>query len=422
MKNVIKFLEDREFIDQKTSNELEKITAAPISLYLGIDPTAGSLHLGHLVGLIALMHFQRFGHKPILLVGGATALIGDPSGKDKERPLLTEDLVRDNVSSLKKVLEKFLDFTHPTAAPIIVNNYDWFTEMNAVEFLRDIGKQFRIGQMMGKESVRARLQSEEGMSFTEFSYQLLQGYDFYHLFKEHKAQLQIGGSDQYGNITAGIEYIRRVEGKPAYGVTFPLLTRSDGKKFGKSEKGAIWLTEELCSPFEFYQYLYRTPDSDIIRMMKMLTLMETEEIRKIERDMKSDSYQPNSAQKRFAEEVTTLVHGREGLKKALKTTEVVSPGGRELNVDDLEQIAKNMPNIELGKADVLGLSYVDLAVKSSLLASKGEARRLIKNNGAYLNGEKVVDPALIIDEKDILKGSFIIMSSGKKKTLLIKIV
>lgn len=422
MNDVITFLEKRDFVDQKTHENLGEILQTPASVYLGIDPTAPSLHLGNLVGIIALMHFQRMGHRPVILVGGATGLIGDPSGKDKERPLLTPEMVKENAAALEKQLSRFFRSDEKATKPLFVNNFNWFSQMNSIEFLRDIGKQFRIGQMMGKESVRARLQSEEGMSFTEFSYQLLQGYDFYYLFKHHNVTVQIGGSDQFGNITAGIEYVRRVEGKSVYGMTFPLLTRSDGKKFGKSEKGAIWLSAELCSPYELYQYLYRTPDQDVVKMMKMLTLMEIAEIHKIEKEMNSPSYVPNSAQKRFAEEVTKIVHGEKGLKEAREASATLQPGKMEFNEDNLLEIAKTIPNVSFQKADVIGTSFADIAVKGGLLTSKSEVRRLIQNNGAYLNGQKVSDPNLTIGLDHLLKGNLLLISCGKKKSLLIQLI
>lgn len=418
--DIIAFLEKRNFVDQKTHENLGEILQTPALVYLGIDPTAPSLHLGNLVGIIALMHFQRKGHRPVILIGGATGLIGDPSGKDKERPLLTGELVHQNAKALERQLAHFF-FQDESIRPLFVNNYDWFSKMSAIEFLRDIGKQFRIGQMMGKESVRARLQSEEGMSFTEFSYQLLQGYDFFHLFKHHKVTVQIGGSDQFGNITAGIEYVRRVEAASVYGMTFPLLTRSDGKKFGKSEKGAIWLDGALCTPYEFYQYLYRTPDADVIKMMKMLTLMDIEEIHHIEKEMTLPSYTPNRAQKRLAEEVTKIVHGQHGLDEALKASATLAPGKMEFNEENLQEIAKSVPSASFSKQELLGSSYADIAVKGGLIASKSEVRRLIQNNGAYLNGEKVTDPNLIITDTHLLKGNLILISCGKKKSLLIQV-
>jgi tyrosyl-tRNA synthetase len=422
MRTVFDFLQERGFIDQSTDPNLRDVLKNPISFYWGIDPTAPSPHLGNYVGIIAAMCLQKFGHRPVILVGGATGLIGDPSGKDKERPLLTREQIEENVRSLQKILSRFLDFDHPTAAPIIVNNYDWFSKMSMIDFLRDVGKQFRVGTMMGKESVRTRLSSEEGMSFTEFSYQVLQGYDFAHLNKELGVILEIGGSDQYGNIVAGIDFTRRVSGSSVYGLTFPLLTRSDGKKFGKSEKGAIWLTEELCSPFELYQYLYKIPDKDVIHMLCMLTLMEMDEIRPIQKSMHEATYAPNTAQKRLAEEVVRIIHGDAGLEKAMRTTEVMTPGKMGFNENALLEIAKNMPHIQLKKDDVLGSTFIDIASLSGLVASKGEAKRLVQNQGAYLNGEKVTDLTSVIEQKDLLKGDVIVLSSGKKNSLLVELI
>lgn len=422
MSNVYDFLCERNFIDQSTSEDLRDVLQQPRNFYFGIDPTASHLHLGHLVGIVFCMHMQRFGHRPVLLIGGATGLIGDPSFKDQERPLLTQEQVQQNVKGLVKSLKKFLDFDHPIAKPIVLNNYDWFSKMSVVEFLRDVGKQFRIGAMMGKESVRSRFNSEEGMSFTEFSYQLLQGYDFAYLYKRENVILQIGGSDQYGNITAGIEYTRRVYSDVVYGMTFPLLTRSDGKKFGKSEKGAIWLSEELCSPFELYQYLYRVPDQDVIRMFCMLTLLDIQEIRSIQLSMKKDDYQVNSAQKRLAEEVTRLIHGETGLQRAMRTTEAIAPGKMNFDEEHLREVAKNMPNVSLAKKDVVGASFVDVIVYAKLVSSKSEARRLIQNGGAYLNGEKVLEGSYVVEEKDVLKGNVLVVSSGKKNPLLIQLM
>lgn len=419
MSNVLDFLEKRGFVDQITHAELKDALKKPLYLYYGIDPTADSLHLGNLVGLVQLMHFARFGHRPVILLGGATGLIGDPSGKDKERPLLTPEQVQNNVLKIKKIIDRFLPSDDPSVAPIFVNNMDWYEKMNVIEYLRVVGKQFRVGAMMGKESVRARLNSDEGMSYTEFSYQLLQGYDFYYLFKEHKVMLQIGGSDQYGNITAGTDVVRRMGEGPVFGYTYPLLTRSDGKKFGKSEKGAIWIDREHLSPYEFYQYLVRTPDADVTLFMRALTLMESEEIDALEKSMSSSSYEVNSAQKKFAEEVTRLVHGEEGLQEALKTTAAATPGKLSFDEENLGQVKDSMPSVELAKGDVLGQNYIDVAVASGLLKSKGEARRLLQNGGAYINGEKVSSVDTLIESSHVLKDEFVVLSAGKKKSLLI---
>ena len=420
--NIIKHLRRRQFIDAVTSDELMKQVDQPIKLYLGVDPTADSLHLGNLVGIIALNWFQKFGHTPVLLVGGATGLIGDPSGKSEERNLLTKKVLDHNVASIKKQVEGFLDFKHPSAKPVIMDNNSWFSNLSFTDVLRDVGKHFRIGAMLGKESVRARMQSEEGMSFTEFSYQLLQGYDFYHLHKNHGVSLQIGGSDQWGNITAGMEYTRKVSGKSVYGMTHPLITRSDGKKFGKSEGGAIWLNPNLCSPYRFYQYLYRVPDADVFTLLKMLTFVEIEEIEEMEAQMEKGVLPPNAAQKRLAEEVTRFIHKEEGLSIAQKVTQAAAPGSTaSLDVAVLKEIKDDLPFASLNKADVIGKKYVEVLVSAELLKSKGEAVRLVKNGGAYLNNKKVEDPAFVVEIQDLIGDEFLLVSAGKKRRMLIEV-
>ena len=321
MANVIEVLQERGFIDAMTSEELRQMAEKPFKVYCGFDPTGDSLHIGHMVALMGLAWFQRFGHTPVAIVGGATGMIGDPSGKSAERQLLDEKTIDANLAGIKKNLEKLLDFSKATAQPMILNNLDWFKEFSFIGFLRDVGKYFRVGPMLNKDSVKQRMTSEEGMSFTEFSYQLLQGYDFLHLYDKYGVTVQIGGSDQWGNITAGTELIRKVRGQSAFGITFPLLTRSDGQKFGKSEKGAIWLSPEKCSPYEFYQYFVRVTDADVIKLMRLLTFMPLEVIRDYEQMMKNADYVPNTAQKRLAEEITRIVHGEEGLNTALRVTE-----------------------------------------------------------------------------------------------------
>jgi len=270
-------LEERGLIDAFTGDDLKSFLKSPVKAYIGFDPTADSLHLGNFVGIQLLAWLQRFGHTPVIVLGGATGKIGDPSGKSKERPLLDDEMIAHNLSCIRKNFEKVLDFSGKLPMPLFFNNADWFSSFRFIDFLRDVGKHFRIGAMLAKESVKSRIQSEEGMSFTEFSYQLIQSYDFYHLFKEG-VSLQMGGSDQWGNITAGVDLIRKLTGKSGQGLTFPLLTRSDGKKFGKSEEGAIWLSEEKLSAYQFYQYLVRIPDEDVIVLMKRLTFMPIEEI------------------------------------------------------------------------------------------------------------------------------------------------
>lgn len=420
--NVIDILKKRQFIDAITSQDLAALVNKPIKFYIGFDPTADSLHLGNLVGIMALTWFQRHGHTPYILVGGATGKIGDPSGKSTERPLLTEELLSHNLSSIKKQLERFLDFSHPTARPVVLNNDTWFSKMSFTDFLRDVGKHCRIGMMLGKESVRARIQSEEGMSYTEFSYQLLQAYDFYYLNHHHDVILQFGGSDQWGNITAGIEFTRKVSQKSLYGLTFPLLTRSDGKKFGKSEGGAVWLSSDLYSPYRFYQYLYRVSDEDVINLLKMLTFVEIEEILEMERLLKNNTLPPNTAQKKLAEEVTRFVHGEEGLQTALRVTQAALPGSNAiLDSKILHDIKGDIPSKDFTKEDVLGRKYVDLLVQSQLVSSKSEATRLIKNGGAYLNNQKIEDIEHVIQDKDLIGKEFLLVSVGKKTRLLIQV-
>jgi tyrosyl-tRNA synthetase len=412
MTSLFSTLKNRGFIDQITDPKLEQLLDKPMTFYLGIDPTAPSPHLGNYVGFMMLAHLARAGHHPVILIGGATALVGDPSGKDQERPILSREEVKSNAASLEKIIRVILTRAAPNSNPVFVDNADWYENMNVLSFLREVGKSFRLGPMLSKESVRSRVNSEEGMSFTEFSYQILQGYDFFHLFKSHKVTLQIGGSDQWGNITAGSEYTRKNEQKELYGLTFPLLTRSDGKKFGKSEEGAIWLSSDFCSPYQFYQYMLRIPDRDVIRMFRMLTFLEMDEINELEK------LEPHTLQKHLAKEVTEIVHGIEGLEKALRATEAATT----FNLDLLEEALEDLPHIEMKRDSVENQSIIDLFVESHFLLSKGEVRRLIKNQGAYLNGERVVDEQKIILSEDILQGNKVILGSGKKKKLVIFIL
>ncbi len=417
MENVIDVLEERGFVDQMTHADLRKQVGSPIKVYVGFDPTSDSLHLGNLVGIMALAWFQKFGHTPFAILGGATGLIGDPSGKSQERNLLDQQTLAYNVQCLDRFFKKVLSFENGPQ-PVILNNDEWLGRFTLVEFLRDVGKHFRIGPMMGKEMVRTRLQSEEGMSFTEFTYQILQGYDFHYLSKKHGVSLQMGGSDQWGNITAGIELNRKLGGIPLFGLTFPLLTKRDGKKFGKTEEGAIWLSSEKLSPYQFYQYLIRVSDEDVIQLLKNLTFLSLDEIREIESGMQ----EPNRAQKRLAEEVTRFVHGEEGLQTAQKVTQGINPGSDAMLTGSLlSQIAEDMPSCELSQAEVLGRKFVDVAVQVGFSPSKSEAVRLIKNGGAYLNNVRIHDPAFVILKKDLIDHTYLLFSMGKKKRLLIKI-
>lgn len=422
MANVIDVLYKRGFIDAITSEELRSAADQPLKVYCGFDPTSDSLHLGNMVAIMGLAWFQRFGHTPVAIVGGATGMIGDPSGKAAERQLLDSATIDRNLEGIRRNLETVLHSSPTFKAPIILNNFDWFKHFSFISFLRDIGKYFRIGPMLAKDSVKMRLNSEEGMSFTEFSYQLLQGYDFLYLFENYGVKVQMGGSDQWGNITAGTELIRKVHGETTYGVTFPLLISSDGRKFGKSEKGAVWLSKERFSPYEFYQYLVRTPDADVIKLMRLLTFIDMSEIADYEVMMTRADYIPNTAQKRLAEEVTRIIHGESGLEVALRVTQGAAPGSTtELDAAALEGIGSDMPNCSLPFSEVIGQKVVDLTVKVGIQPSKSEARRLLRNGGIYMNNIKIVDEASCAIEKDLIEGRLLLLSAGKKNKILIRV-
>jgi tyrosyl-tRNA synthetase len=417
--DVYSTLKERGFVDQISSDDLKEMLKNPLSFYLGFDPTADSLHVGHLVGIVAITWLKKFGHKPNALIGGATGGIGDPSWKSKERVLLSEEELEKNISSINQFFQKILDHDGDS---IIINNNDWYNQMSLVPFLRDVGKYFRLGPMLGKESVRLRLDSEEGMSFTEFSYQLLQGYDFYHLYKNNNVVLQLGGSDQWGNITAGIDLTRKILGKTVYGMTFPLLTKSDGKKFGKTESGAVWLNEKRLSAYEFYQYFYRSSDIDVIKLLKMLTFLDINEINSLEKQMTSSHYQPNTVQKVLAKEVTQFVHGDEALNIAIETTQKARPGSlTQLDKKTLETLKNELPHVECKKEDVIGKKYTEIAALIKLVNSKSEATRLIKNSGAYLNNKKVEDINYIIKNDDLIENVFLLFGSGKKKKMIVSV-
>jgi tyrosyl-tRNA synthetase len=420
--SVLECLQARGLIDAVTSEGLQERVRTPLKVYIGFDPTADSLHLGNLMGILVLKWFQRFGHTPVVVLGGATGSIGDPSGKSAERPLMETSVVRANVQAIRKHFEKILDLSGALPLPLFFNNEEWYARVSVIDFLRDVGRHFRVGAMLAKESVKARLHSEEGISFTELSYQLFQAFDFYHLWKHEGVCLQMGGSDQWGNITAGIELIRRMGGGGAYGATWPLLTRSDGKKFGKTEEGALWLDPGKASPYQFYQYFVRLPDPDVIRLMRLLTFMPLDEVARYEALMTDQDYIPNTAQRRLAEEVTRIVHGEEGVAAALKATEIASPGSKgALDAEALQQIARDIPHAILERAEVLGRTFAEAAARSGLCSSKGEATRLIQNGGAYLNNRSVGEVHACITAEDLIGGRYVLLGAGKKKKLLIEV-
>ena len=397
-----------------------------ISAYAGFDPTGDSLHVGNFVAILALMHAQRNGIPPIAVVGGATGLIGDPSGKSTERQLLTREQVGINVQGIRRVLERFLDFNHPTAPAKLVNNLDWFGAMSAIDFLRDIGKHFRVGAMLGKESVRSRMEaSDEGMSYTEFSYQLLQGYDFYKLYKEHNTVLQMGGSDQWGNITAGTDLIRKLEGESgnAFGVTLPLITTASGAKFGKSEGNAVWLSAERTSVFDFYQFWLRTEDADAARYLKIFTFLPLAEIEQIVAEHQK-APEKRTAQKRLAEEMTTLVHGSEATAQARAASETMYGGGvAEMNDQAIEALAAQGVPIMSIPRDKLegGWALIDAVVETGLAKSKSDARRLIGQGGIYVNNKQVEDVNTKLDRSSLATASALVLRSGKKTYRLVRI-
>ncbi|XP_073137661.1 LOW QUALITY PROTEIN: tyrosine--tRNA ligase, chloroplastic/mitochondrial-like, partial [Henckelia pumila] len=375
-----------------------------------------------LLGIIVLSWFLRCGHSAVALIGGATDRVGDPSRKSLERPDLDPAAVDRNVSAISATIQGIIErYSSSSSSFTMLNNYDWWKDVKLLDFLRNVGRFARVGTMISKDSVRKRLESDKGMSYTEFTYQLLRGYDFLHLFHHHGVNVQIGGSDQWGNITAGTDLIRRIlqaeEG--AYGITFPLLLKSDGTKFGKSEDGAIWLSPSLMSPYQFYQYLFSVSDADVVRFLKILTFLRMYKISQIENSMQGPGYVPNTAQRRLAEEVTLFVHGQEGLDEALKATQALRPGAKtEL---DWKTISEDVPSCSLRQDQVLNLSLVDLSVCTGLLESKSAARRLLQQGGLYLNNIRVDSDAKKIELDDIVDGKVILLSAGKKNKMIVTI-
>lgn len=426
MITVVELLKSRGLLEAVTSETLSaKLQKGEkFAVYCGFDPTADSLHVGNLLALMGLKWFQKMGHTPFAIVGGATGRIGDPSGKLSERQLLDEKTLERNLAGIRKNIEQVLKPGPNEPHPVVLNNYDWMKGYSYLDFLRDIGKCFRMGSMLSKEAVKARVNSEEGMSYTEFSYQILQAYDFYYLNKEYGVTLQIGGSDQWGNITAGCELIRKLheEEREVFGLTLPLLVKSDGQKFGKSESGAVWLSPEKLSPYDFYQYFIRVEDQDVIRLMKALTMMPLAEIGEIAESMSSAKYVPNSAQRRLAREITLLVHGEEGLAKAEALTQLARPGAEtSLDVTTLQKLQGEIPTVSLKRENVVHRSLVDLIVEAKFMESKGEVRRLIKNGGLVLNNVRVCDEKKNIEEGDLI-GTYLLLAFGKKQKGLIAVL
>jgi tyrosyl-tRNA synthetase len=395
-----------------------------VTAYIGFDPTASSLHVGSLLPILALARLQRAGHRPIALVGGGTGMIGDPSGKTRERQLLTRAQVEENVEAIRRQLSPFLEFSGPCAAQM-ADNHDWLGSLDLIAFLRDVGKYFTLSYMLAKESVARRLEEEEGLSFTEFSYMLLQAYDFLVLSDRYGCTLQMGGSDQWGNITAGIDLIRRTRGRPVHGIVLPLVTTASGVKFGKTEAGTIWLDQERTSPFRFYQFWLNTDDRDAERYLKAFTFLPVDEIDAIVAEHQANP-SARTAQRRLAVEATRLVHGADGLERAERATGVLfgHRGARELGAADLLDVFADVPSIAFDRArlDGDGLAAVDFLHAAGVAPSKGEARRLIAGGGVYLNGERLAAPDRRVRVEDAIEGRVLLVRKGKKENRVVRLV
>jgi tyrosyl-tRNA synthetase len=417
MMDLLEDLQYRGLINQITDEEgLKKLLAEEsVKLYCGFDPTADSLHIGHLLPILILRRFQLAGHKPIALVGGATGLIGDPSGKKAERTLNAKETVENWVESIKGQLSRFLDFDSKENPAIMANNYDWTGKMDVITFLRDVGKNFGLNYMLAKDTVQSRL--ETGISFTEFSYMILQSLDFLKLYETENCRLQIGGSDQWGNITAGLELIRKThEEAKAFGLTVPLVTKADGTKFGKTEGNAVWLDPEKTTPYEFYQFWINTDDRDVVNYLKYFTFLSHEEIEEL---AKATAEQPEKrlAQKALAEDVTKLVHGEAALKQAIRISKALFSGNiKELNGAEIEQGFKDVPSFTNTEAET---NLVDLLVAAKISPSKRQAREDIQNGAIYINGDRVTDVGYMLGDSDKIEGKFTIIRRGKKKYYLI---
>ncbi|NAY92032.1 tyrosine--tRNA ligase [Muricauda sp. JGD-17] len=421
-KNFVQELQWRGMVHDFMPGVEEHLMETMRAAYVGIDPTADSLHIGHLVSVMMLRHFQLAGHKPFALVGGATGMIGDPSGKSQERNLLDEKTLRHNQEAIKEQLSRFLDFdsNEPNAA-VLVNNYDWMKDFSFLDFIRDVGKHITVNYMMAKDSVKKRLMSDakEGMSFTEFTYQLVQGYDFLYLYQHHDCTLQMGGSDQWGNITTGTELIRRIGGGKGFALTCPLITKADGTKFGKTEGGNVWLDAERTSPYKFYQYWLNTSDEDAAKYIKIFTFMERSEIEGLIETHKEAPH-ARALQKRLAEEITTMVHSKEDLENAIKASSILFGKSTSSDLKQLDEktfldVFDGVPQAKISKSELdSGLDMIAaLAAKTGFLGSNGEARRELKQNSISVNKEKVKEDYRITTD-DLINNRFVLLQRGKK--------
>lgn len=427
MKNFVEELRWRSMIQDIMPGTEEELAKGVTSAYLGIDPTADSLHIGHLVGVMMLRHFQQCGHRPIALIGGATGMIGDPSMKSAERNLLDEETLRKNQEGIRKQLAKFLDFdSKADNAAKLVNNYDWMKNYNFLNFIRDIGKHITVNYMMAKDSVKKRLSSEsrEGMSFTEFSYQLLQGYDYLYLYRNEGCRLQMGGSDQWGNITTGTELIRKIDKGEAFALVCPLITKADGSKFGKTESGNVWLDPERTSPYAFYQFWINVSDEDAKKYIRIFTSLDRETIEKLEEE---HNLAPHTRilQKRLAEEITVMVHSREDYDAAVEASSILFGGGTKDTLMNMKpemflSIFEGVPQFEIDRSELSNIKFIDLvADKLNIFSSKGETRKLIASGGISLNKEKISDGEQIVSYDNLIADKYLLIQRGKKNYYLI---
>ena len=423
MTDIFEDLKWRGLIHQTTADDFLPgwLNSGSRTLYAGFDPTADSLHVGSLLPLMVLRRFQKAGHRPIAIAGGATGMIGDPSGKSAERNLQSQEQLDANLAGIEAQMRHVLDFDCGDTSAILVNNNDWMSKFSYIEFLRDVGKNFPVNVMLGKDSVKSRLGSDAGLSYTEFSYMLLQAYDFAYLNKHYDCELQVGGSDQWGNVTAGIDLGRRMNSVQLYGMTCPLLTKSDGTKMGKTESGAVWLSPERTSPYQFYQYWVRVADEDTGKCLRFLTELSRDEIMALDESREKEAHKRES-QKRLAEELTLLIHGQSGLKSALQATEIFFGAEIESLTDaELGQIFSDVPSSEQPRS-VLdeGISLIDAVVSTGLSKSKSDARRSIKQGSIYVNNKRVDDIEYKLTRKDLASESVIVLRSGKRKYALLR--
>lgn len=425
MENVIAELQWRGLIQDIIPGTEEQLCKEPTAGYVGFDPTAESLHIGSLIPIVILKHLQNFGHKPIALVGGATGMVGDPSGKSEERNLLSKEVLDRNVAGVKKQLSGFIDFNSGKEnAAEMVNNYDWFSGISFLEFIRDVGKHISVNYMMAKESVKKRLDGENGMSFTEFTYQLVQGFDFYWLYKNKNCKLQFGGSDQWGNIVTGTELIRRKAGGDAFAFTCPLLTKSDGSKFGKSEKGNIWLDAEKTSPYTFYQFWLNTADADAEKFLKVFTFLSQKEINDLVEQHTGNEHQ-RILQKKLAEELTCFVHSRKDFEFAVKASSILFNNDtaqilRELTEDQLLQVMEGVPTVSIEKEKFQNLDLISLLAETHIFPSKSEAKKMLAAGGVSVNKEKMSAESKVSADQ-LLHNSYLLIQKGKKNYYLLKV-